>query len=537
MKKQYADQLLNLALDTIGSNKQALVFCNTKRGAESQAEKISQKVRLGHDQQVRCVELSEAILSALESPTKQCKRLAAIVKNGCAFHHAGLNYKQREIIEDAFRANEIFIICSTPTLAMGLDMPAFRSIIRDVKRFSAGKGWGMKHIPVLEFEQMAGRAGRPGKEDFGEAILVAQDAAQAEELKERYLHGEPEEIFSKLAVEPVLRTYLLSLIATGFIKDRKSMYAFFDKTFYATQYADLHTLHQLLDKMLVLLEEWEFVRVAGSEQMGVVHNEFASAADLVKEPEPTDERFRATPVGVRVAELYLDPFTAAFLITHLQKATAKEERLSDPALLHLLSSTLEIRPTLRPRTKDYDVIDEWLIEYEDYLLVAEPTQYSYEYDDWLASVKTTMFFLDWINEAGEERLLEDFGVRPGELKAKTDIADWLLYSCEELCKLLSFQMFLAPLAKMRVRLQYGVKEELLKLMRFKGIGKKRARTLYRNGVKLVSDVKSAEFSTLAQLIGPGVAKNLKEQVGEQVDPEKVKVKLNKRKGQKNLGDW
>jgi helicase len=420
---------------------------------------------------------------------------------------------------------------------MGLDMPAFRSIIRDVKRFTTGKGWGMKHIPVLEYEQMAGRAGRPGMEDFGEAILVASSAVEAEELKERYLHGKPEEIFSKLAVEPVLRTYLLSLVATGFIKDRMSMYKFFDKTFYATQYADMHTLHQLLDKMLVFLEEWEFVRVVGAEKSGVVKDEFANAEDLLKDPEPTDERFKATPVGTRVAELYLDPYTAHFLIKHLQKATAKEERLSDPALLHLLSNTLEIRPLLRPRTKDYDSIDEWLIEFDDYLLVPEPTQYSYEYDEWLASVKTTMFFLDWINEAGEETILENFGVRPGELKAKNDIADWLLYSCEELCKLLSFQQFLTPLAKMRVRLQYGVKEELLKLMRFKKIGKKRARTLYRNGIKLVNDVKKTDYSKLAQLIGPGIAKSLKEQVGETVDPKKIVVAPRKRKGQKNLADW
>ena len=96
---------------------------------------------------------------------------------------------------------------------------------------------------------------------------------------------------------------------------------------------------------------------------------------------------------------------------------------------------------------------------------------------------------------------------------------------------------ISPLAKMRVRLQYGVKEELLKLMRFKQIGKKRARTLYRNGIKLVNDVKKVDYSKLAQLIGPGIAKSLKEQVGITVDPKKITVAPRKRKGQKNLADW
>jgi replicative superfamily II helicase len=37
IEERFADATLNLALDTIGKGKQALVFCNTKRGAESQA--------------------------------------------------------------------------------------------------------------------------------------------------------------------------------------------------------------------------------------------------------------------------------------------------------------------------------------------------------------------------------------------------------------------------------------------------------------------------------------------------------------------
>lgn len=531
LREYYSDQLLNLCLDTIEKDKQALVFCNTKRGAESQAERIAKKnKRESHELTL----LSEQILAALESSTKQCKRLASCVKRGVAFHHAGLNRKQRDLVEEAFRNSTISIICSTPTLAMGLDLPAFRSIIRDVKRFNPGRGWGMTNIPVLEYEQMAGRAGRPGKEDYGEAILVASNEGEAEELREKYIHGVPEEIYSKLAVEPVLRTYLLSLIATGFVKDRPSMYTFFDRTFYAAQYADVRKLHEILDRMLVLLEEWEFVRVEGAEKTGVVHDEFKDASSLMQRNEGK-ERIRATPVGVRVAQLYLDPYTAQFLIEHLRKATSTS--LNDAALLHLLANTLEIRPLLRIRTKEYDMIDEWLIAYEDSLLVPEPAQFSYEYDEYLSSIKTTMFLVDWISEEGEETLLERYGVRPGEIRAKTDIADWLLYSCEELCKLLAFQQFLTPLAKMRVRLQYGVREELLNLMKFKGIGKVRARTLYRNGMRSTGDVKKSELSTLVKLLGPAIARSLKEQVGETVDESKLRVAPRKRKGQKSLGDW
>ena len=36
---------LNIAIDTIDINKQALVFCNTKRTAESTAEKLSMQIK------------------------------------------------------------------------------------------------------------------------------------------------------------------------------------------------------------------------------------------------------------------------------------------------------------------------------------------------------------------------------------------------------------------------------------------------------------------------------------------------------------
>ena len=114
---------LDLALDTIKIGKQAIVFANTKRSAEKTAEDIAGKVKTDNKE---LVELSDKVLKALSSHTKQCQRLANCIKKGIAFHHAGLVSKQRELIEDNFRNGTIKIICATPTLALGIDLPAFR---------------------------------------------------------------------------------------------------------------------------------------------------------------------------------------------------------------------------------------------------------------------------------------------------------------------------------------------------------------------------------------------------------------------------
>ena len=230
VEKLAAEPTLNLALDTLAKKKQAFVFVNAKRSAEKVAEDIAKKVK---DETEHTVELSEQVLRVLQKPTQQCERLARCVRKGIAFHHAGLHARQKELIEDHFRNGTVKIICCTPTLAAGVDLPAFRAIVRDVKRYS---GQGMVNIPVLEFLQMAGRAGRPSFDPYGEAIVVSSGEAEKEALFEKYVRGLPEDIYSKLAVEPVLRTHVLSLIAAKVVQSHEQVLEFFSRTFYRNGY-------------------------------------------------------------------------------------------------------------------------------------------------------------------------------------------------------------------------------------------------------------------------------------------------------------
>ena len=163
---QFESAVLNIALDTLKIGKQALVFVNTKKSAEKTAEEISKKLK-GENEILES--LSEQALSSLSKPTKQCERLAFCLKKGIAFHHAGLVHKQKDIIEENFRKGIIKIICCTPTLAYGVDIPAFRAIIKDLKRYTVH---GLSWIPVLDYMQMSGRAGRPNYDNEGQSIVI-----------------------------------------------------------------------------------------------------------------------------------------------------------------------------------------------------------------------------------------------------------------------------------------------------------------------------------------------------------------------------
>ncbi|MCD6464491.1 hypothetical protein J7L02_03150 [Candidatus Woesearchaeota archaeon] len=477
-----SDAAVNLALDTISKEKQALIFVSTKASAEALAERIGKHLKPF----LRAKQLSLKALNVLQPATKQCKRLAACLEKGIAFHHSGLAAKQRELIENGFRQGVVKIITCTPTLAYGLNLPAFRVVIRDLKRFS---GYGYRYIPVLEYHQFTGRAGRPGLESFGEAISIASSQAEKEFILEHYILGVPEEITSKLGVAPVFRTYILSLVALDYAKSFQDLASFMLQTFYAKHFGDEEGVKNLILKALKQLMDWGFI----IEEEGFL---------------------KATIIGTRVSELYIDPLTAHIFLKALSKASVVKP--SNIGFLHLICSSIEMQPLLSVKVKDYEWLVSELENYRQELLIPEPSEFDPEHETFLQSFKTSLMFNAWINEVSENQILEDFKVRPGELHAKLEIADWLCYALSELSRLKGLKRLQTPLAKLRLQLKYGVKQELLPLVALKDIGRVRARKLFNAGIKTVKDLKTVSLEQLQRVLGPSIGLKVKQQVSRQV---------------------
>ncbi|MFW6013735.1 MAG: helicase-related protein [Nanoarchaeota archaeon] len=511
VENKYNDQTINLALQTLGLDKQVLIFNNTKKSAEKTAEDISKKVKNLNNQN-NLQRLAEKILKSLSRPTKQCERLSRCVKKGTAFHHAGLTQEQKDLIHESFSKGIIKVISATPTLAAGVDLPAYRAIIKDARRYTSS---GLQFIPVLEYLQMAGRAGRPSFDSTGEAILISKTEAEKEKLIEKYLHGKPENIYSKLAAEPALRFYLLSLIAGNFVRSKEQIMNFFSKTYWAYQYEDMAQLQGIIERMLKLLIEYGFINSTETD-------------DFVGADEMNSAKFEATKLGKRVSELYLDPATAYDLINAMKRADV--QRVNEFSYIHMFSFTNELKPLLRVKMKEFDDYQEMAATHEDDMIRPIPTPFDYEYDGFMNSIKTASFFLNWLNERNEEYLLEKYDIRPGEIRAKIDIADWLVYSSIEMAKLLELKDVYRQLNIIRERLKYGAKEELLALLRLKNIGRVRARKLFKNSIHNIKDIKSADLTTLKQILGEKTAIDVKKQVGQ----EYKEVPRGRRKGQLSI---
>ncbi|MDH5623575.1 MAG: DEAD/DEAH box helicase, partial [Candidatus Bathyarchaeota archaeon] len=318
IEKAAKNPAMNLALYTVKSGGQALIFAGTRRNSVNLARRAAanMKALISKPMKRSLTRIAEQILGTGER-TRISESLAELVNHGTAFHHAGLGGSHRKIIEDAFRDGKIKVITATPTLAFGVNLPARMVVIHDYRRYESG--YGYYPITVLEYKQMAGRAGRPRYDKVGEALLIARNEDERDYLMESYVLSESERIWSKLAVERILRSHVLATIAADFAHTEQGIYDFFGKTFYAYQY-DPRAIKGVTTKILKFLYEEKMIEVSG-------------------------ESVYATRFGRRVSELYIDPVSAVIIREAL---LSRAPRLTDISFLHMIARTPDMFPKLRP---------------------------------------------------------------------------------------------------------------------------------------------------------------------------------------------
>ncbi len=468
-RSKYED--LDLVLDTVGEGGQCLVFVSSRKNAEAFAKRAASGLKIANP---ALAGYADKLRS--NAGTDMGRTLAACVAQGAAFHHAGLSREERQIVEAGFREGHIKAISSTPTLAAGLNLPARRVIVRDYLRFNAGEG--MVPIPVREYRQMAGRAGRPHLDPYGEAVLIAKSEEMVEELFDCYIGAPAEDVRSRCANEAVLCTHILSLIATGFVRERDEVLGFMDGTFYAHQGESPLALSRAVNRVIEFLREAEMITEVG-------------------------EWLEATEYGSLVSRLYIDPRSAEVIVTAM---TGRKE-YTDIGLLHLLCTTPDM-PTLYVRRNDMYVLDRFLADHRDDLWMEIPWDAGEGFD---RSLKTALLLGDWADEVGEDVICERYSVGPGDVYGMVESVAWLVHASRQLAGLFAPQLA-GPIAEMELRTKHGIKKELLPLIRLRGIGRVRARRLFNSGIASIEALRAAGPEKIGKILGQGIAAQVFEQL-------------------------
>ncbi len=474
----------SLVRDTVASGGQALVFASTRASAVNLAQRIS--AALG-DLCDPPLDVAKEVESS--SPSRSLgEKLAQAVRRCVAFHHAGLDMNTRNVVERGFRSGSIRAVVATTTLAAGLNLPARRVIVAEHKRYEPGLGW--EDIPVSDYKQMAGRAGRPGLDDIGEAILVASDGREAGYLFERYINGVPEPVRSKMFLGHVMRAQALSAVASGYARTVDEVEWFFRRSLAYGQSASAHRDSALRSRVLDVIEE-------------LGRNGFVELQGDYVYP---------TPLGRRVNELYLDPDTAG-------RYLAMTRSLGDGYLEHyvfIVVSSDEV-PKLRFRRGS----DKWVQRVAARLLGdlgIECGDYECEVEA-MSAVKTAVALGDWADEVPEDALMQRYDLAPGDLKMYSDLFDWLGRAAARLADYLGLEQHALGFETARLRIMYGVREELVELVQLPGVGRVRARSLYNAGFRTLDDVASASVRDLAAVrgIGDSLARSIIEEARRLLD--------------------
>lgn len=289
----------NCVLDYLSKNEgnlfQFLIYVPTRRDADNIARNISELVEsrfalgsLGLDVS-SLNSLKREIEEFSEIDSAILKRLKETLSNGIAFHRAGMRYRTRKAIENAFEKGEIMGIVATSTLSMGINLPVKRIFISS-PRYGGTYG---RNMSVGEYKNLAGRAGRPAfSNEPGESVLIAAIPLLTERFRYHYIMGNPEEIISQIGAAENFEGIVLSLIND--YPRFEDLLNFMTKTYFGMSFEDnVKELGKSVSESVKKLVDWDF---------------------LIEE-----RQYSLTQLGSSVAKQIIRPFTAHYLLRMTDK--------------------------------------------------------------------------------------------------------------------------------------------------------------------------------------------------------------------------
>ena len=468
---------IGLGLDTIEDQAQSLIFTMTRASSVATATEAGKFVakQLKKDELEKLIKISKTILpKETEDQTKLVTKLADMVKNGVAFHHAGLDQRCRTIIETEFKNGHIKLLTSTPTLAAGVNLPARRVIISNVFRFGSN---GNAPITILEYKQMCGRAGRPQYDDEGESIIIAKGSPH--DYLEHYIDGEPESLESQILGDSSLRIHLLGLIATSSTfssVSEKKINDFFSQTFGGLSDTELENK---ISERLKDLKEYDMI---------------------------TDEDgFKPTKFGQKVFWLRIDPKTASNITSDLEHYVKGSKHTFGS--LHMITNLPEFYPHFDIPEKLQEYMEMVYDNFKHEKLYAQQELQK----NW---TKSLLILYHWIDGMTYSDMSEKFDAEPGDIFQIRRNTEQLAYIIREIARFWKNQVLVDELDILRQRIRHGVPEEYLDLVRIKNVGRVRAKILYKYNFRDRIDLKEVSVEKLAAIdkIGMTIAKSIKSQI-------------------------
>lgn len=478
--KNKNDVIVKIVEKAIEDNSQALSFVSTRRFTESLATYVAKKIdkKTTKEQKQKFKQVADKLLEVPKKkgslPTTTCLKLAEAAEKGVVFHHAGLFNEQKEIIEDEFRNGNILMITATPSLMYGVNLPSKYVIIRDHTRWTSN---GPASIPVFDYEQMSGRAGRPQYDDVGYSYLVAKTMDEAFDLEARYVNGEIELTNSKLIDnKDAIYKQIIAQIASSLSKNLDDLNDFFGKTLYGFQMKNNPSMSMFAQDSL----NWELESAL----------EFLLQNGIIR---ATPEGLKTTDFGNLIAKSNYAVETAV----KIKEYVSTMEKLNPAEMIYALAETPDLPLISFKGRKSKDPVRDKLSECGLFAVdIGNPEA-------------TAVSLIEWIDERNEYEIENAYNVYSASTRRSAYEASRLVKFAKNTLEVLGNYSNLKDMDYLSARLYYGVKEDIIPLVvGVKRLGRKRARLLMKTFGDNLSEASEKDLQKV-EGIGPKLADKVK----------------------------
>ncbi|XP_012494995.1 PREDICTED: DNA polymerase theta [Propithecus coquereli] len=505
------DHVVSLCYETIRDNHSVLLFCPSKKWCEKLADTIAREFYNLHHQAEGLVKPPEFPPVVLEHKDllevmDQLRRLPSgldsvlqkTVPWGVAFHHAGLTFEERDIIEGAFRQGLIRALAATSTLSSGVNLPARRVIIRTPI-------FGGRPLDILTYKQMIGRAGRKGVDTVGESILVCKNSEKSKGIA--LLQGSLKPVRSCLQrregeeVTASMIRAILEIIVGGVASTSEDMQTYASCTFLAASMKEGGKQR--------IQRNQDSVQLGAIEAcvMWLLENEFIQITETSGRTE--GKVYHPTHLGSATLSSSLSPIDTLDIFADLQRAMKGFVLESDLHIVYLVTPMFEDwttidwyrffclwekLPTSMKRVAELVGVEEGFLARCVKGKVVARTERQHRQMAIHKRFFTSLVLLDLISEIPLKEINQKYGCNRGQIQSLQQSAAVYAGMITVFSNRLGWHNMELLLSQFQKRLTFGIQRELCDLVRVSLLNAQRARALYASGFLTVADLARANIA-------------------------------------------
>ncbi|KAG8095957.1 hypothetical protein GUJ93_ZPchr0013g35707 [Zizania palustris] len=305
------------AICTHSSDKPVLIFVSSRRQTRLTALDLIQ-LAASDEKPRQFLSMADNSLDMILSHVSDTN-LRHTLQFGIGLHHAGLNDRDRSLVEELFSNNKIQVLVCTSTLAWGVNLPAHLVIIKGTEYYD-GKTKRYIDYDITDILQMMGRAGRPQYDQHGKAVILVHEPKKS--FYKKFLY-EPFPVESNL--REYLHDHINAEIVSGTISNKEEAIIYLTWTYlyrrlvvnpayYGLENTEIYTLNSYLSRLVETTFE-------DLEDSGCIKMDDHSVKYLI--------------LGKIASQYYLSYLTVSMFGTNIGPNTSLE------AFVHILSAAAE----------------------------------------------------------------------------------------------------------------------------------------------------------------------------------------------------